>query len=185
MIFEELNESSHLRIAIQGFFSSIGISIEYFTGREIPVYSDAKELVPLNSECSLLVTQDALSAWQRMEDSARLDNVEIIALSTFRSFDYQKDIIRNKIDKGHQLEDIFHVSAPPGFSEHHTGQAIDIGSASSCPFTHEFETTDAFHWLNSHAHQFNFHLSYPEHNNSGFAYEPWHWRYHKTTPPLL
>jgi D-alanyl-D-alanine carboxypeptidase len=71
------------------------------------------------------------------------------------------------------------VSAPPGYSEHHTGYAIDIGDAAA-PATNlspKFEQTKAFKWLNANAARFSFEMSFPKNNPQGVSYEPWHWRY--------
>ncbi len=72
--------------------------------------------------------------------------------------------------------------APPGFSEHHTGNAIDIGTYRIENLQEEFESTKAFNSLKENAHLFNFYMSYPKYNQYGFIYEPWHWCY---TPKQL
>lgn len=71
------------------------------------------------------------------------------------------------------------LSAPPGYSEHHTGYAIDIGDAQFPQWdTQEaFETTPAFRWLERNAARFGFELSFPRNNPQGVNYEPWHWRF--------
>ena len=70
------------------------------------------------------------------------------------------------------------VSAPPGYSEHSTGFAIDIGDAykRETDFEVEFENTDAFRWLKENAAKYHFKLSFNQ-NNKNVDYEPWHWRY--------
>ena len=70
------------------------------------------------------------------------------------------------------------VSAAPGYSEHHTGRAVDIATPGSRPLTEEFEDSAAFHWLNENAADFGFSMSYPRDNRYGFIYEPWHWAQH-------
>jgi LAS superfamily LD-carboxypeptidase LdcB len=69
--------------------------------------------------------------------------------------------------------------APPGFSEHQTGWALDIGDlddpeADDNPL---FERTNAFAWLKENASKFQFELSFPPGNWQGVSYEPWHWRF--------
>jgi len=70
------------------------------------------------------------------------------------------------------------VSAPPGYSEHSTGFAIDIGDATQreTDFETDFENTDAFRWLIKNAAKFHFKLSFNK-DNKYIDYEPWHWRY--------
>jgi len=67
------------------------------------------------------------------------------------------------------------VNTPPGYSEHHTGRAVDLATPGCPPLTEEFETTAAFAWLVRHAHRFGFTMRYPRGNRFGIAYEPWHW----------
>ena len=76
---------------------------------------------------------------------------------------------------GQRIEDILKVNAAPGYSEHHTGRAVDIATPGSRPLTGEFETTNAFGWLESRAVEFGFSLTYRRDNPWGMAYEPWHW----------
>ncbi|MFX5776691.1 D-alanyl-D-alanine carboxypeptidase family protein, partial [Acinetobacter baumannii] len=52
------------------------------------------------------------------------------------------------------------MNAAPGFSEHHSGHALDIGTPGDAPAEESFETTDAFAWLQAHAGGHGFHLSY-------------------------
>ncbi|WP_122221035.1 D-alanyl-D-alanine carboxypeptidase family protein [Pseudomonas syringae group genomosp. 3] len=75
------------------------------------------------------------------------------------------------------MEEILTVSAPPFFSEHHTGCAVDIGTSGSAVLEREFESSLAYEWLTENARSFGFHMSYPIDNAAGYAYEPWHWRF--------
>lgn len=120
----------------------------------------------------------AYHAWLKMQKSALQEGVKLMVVSAFRSYLYQANIILNKLNKGLLLEDILKVSALPGFSEHHTGCALDFTSdEESEVLTESFEQTKAFKWLSKHAHEFQFTLSYPRDNVYGFIYEPWHWCY--------
>jgi D-alanyl-D-alanine carboxypeptidase len=83
--------------------------------------------------------------------------------------------VRAKIEKGLSLESILCVSAPPGYSEHHSGRAIDLTTNGVRPLEQEFEHTDAFQWLSTNAGRFGFALSFPPNNRYGYAYEAWHW----------
>jgi D-alanyl-D-alanine carboxypeptidase len=96
-------------------------------------------------------------------------------VSGFRSIDYQAALIRKKIEAGQRIENILAVNAAPGFSEHHSGMAVDIATPGSRPLTEEFEATDAFRWLQEAAAGFGFSMTYPRENPWGIAYEPWHW----------
>ena len=65
-------------------------------------------------------------------------------------------------------------SARPGYSEHQTGLAVDINTTST-----SFEHSRQFKWLQKHAHEYGFILRYPKGKEwiTGYAYEPWHYRY--------
>jgi D-alanyl-D-alanine carboxypeptidase len=81
---------------------------------------------------------------------------------------------------GISIERILDFSAPPLFSEHHTGHAVDIGTPGRTDLEQVFEETEAFTWLKSNAGFFGFEMSYPPGNDRGFSYEPWHWRFTST-----
>ncbi len=121
------------------------------------------------------LTPQATAQWLRMKAAAQADGIEMFIVSAFRSVERQTQIIQNKINAGRTLADILSASAPPGYSEHHTGRAIDIGTAESESLSLAFGDSDAFSWLQKHAHEFGFVMSYPPGNSSGYQYEPWHW----------
>ena len=79
------------------------------------------------------------------------------------------------------MAQILRVSAAPGYSEHHSGRALDITTPGYAALEEEFELSPAFAWLKKHAKTFRFRLSYPRRNTHGIAYEPWHWCWHATT----
>ena len=116
--------------------------------------------------------------WAAMVRAAAAAGVQLMIVSGYRSIDYQARLIRKKINAGQQLGDILTVSAAPGYSEHHTGRAVDIATPGSRPLTEEFEDSAAFQWLKENAADFGFSMSYPRGNNYGFIYEPWHWAQH-------
>ena len=67
------------------------------------------------------------------------------------------------------------TDAAPGFSEHHSGRAIDIATPGTRPLTVEFERSKAFAWLTANAAAFGFTMPYGRGNTFGFEFEPWHW----------
>ena len=82
---------------------------------------------------------------------------------------------KNQWGAGQSVSDILNVNAAPGFSEHHTGRAIDLAEPGAEPLTEDFESSAAFVWLEKNAANFGFSMSYPRENRQGFIYEPWHW----------
>ena len=124
---------------------------------------------------SVKLDSTAANAFFKMKDSAKKDSIEFRIVSAFRSFDYQKNIINRKLSKGRSIGSILKENTLPGFSEHHTGYAVDFVSKNSNSLSTNFESTDEFKWLINNANRFGFYLSYPKNNESGIMYEPWHW----------
>ena len=170
-------------LSISERLESLGIDPCLIASRNLPIYAEAKNLVVADVSKSgrkHMLTPPAANAWLKMKASAKADGVSLIIVSAFRSVKSQVELVKCKLDQGDTAESIFMSNAPPGHSEHHTGHAIDIGTLGCQPLTPEFEATQAYAWLSEHAHEFGFRLSYPEGNELGFCYEPWHWRYHNS-----
>lgn len=161
-------------------FQELGIPEDLPEARGLIPWTEPLELVTAEISASgreFQLTPKATGAWQILKAAAADDGIKLLMVSAFRSVEYQAAIIRNKLEQGQSLAHILTVNAPPGYSEHHSGCAIDIGSP-DCPGLGEaFENTDAYHWLSVHADQWGFLLSFPRDNRHGYVYEPWHWRY--------
>ena len=112
-----------------------------------------------------------------MKEAARAEGIHYYIVSAFRSIARQLEIIEGKRKNGLSDEEIFRVSALPGFSEHHTVRALDLNAPGFPALEEEFEYSRAFQWLIQNAGQFGFELSYPRENKYGISYEPWHWFY--------
>jgi len=125
----------------------------------------------------LWLRADAARAWTRLQTAAQHDGVKLDAISGYRSHEYQAGIIARKLARGLDLEQSLAVNAAPGFSEHHSGCALDIGTPGEPAAEEHFESTAAFAWLSAHARRFGFRMSYPRDNPHGIIYEPWHWCY--------
>ena len=119
----------------------------------------------------------ALRAFRRMQAAAADASVDFDLISAWRSHRYQAAMLRRKLRRGLPWATILSVSAPPGYSEHHTGCAVDIASREGDPLEESFEQTPAYEWLSTHATAFGFRMSSPRDNAEGYAYEPWHWFY--------
>ena len=101
--------------------------------------------------------------------------MHLMIVSAFRSLQQQAEIIRWKLSCGLSIEATLLGSAPPGYSEHHTGRAVDISSPGCPPWDETFAHTEAYQWLSRHAGSFGFSLSFPRGNRYGYVFEPWHW----------
>lgn len=120
---------------------------------------------------------EAARAWSNMRHAALRDDVVLEAISGYRSHAYQLGIFERKRARGDTVEQILRVNAAPGYSEHHSGHALDIGAPGEPPAEESFEHTDAFAWLVDNARGYGFVMSYPRDNPHGISYEPWHWRH--------
>ena len=127
----------------------------------------------------ILVHKKMYKSLLKMRDDAKKEGVYLVFLSGFRSIELQKEIFYSlKSIRSQVAMERARVSAPPGYSEHSTGFAIDIGDALNreTDFEVEFETTSAYKWLERNAAKYHFKLSFDRKQNS-VDYEPWHWRY--------
>jgi len=127
----------------------------------------------------ILVHKKMYKSLLKMRDDAKKEGVYLVFLSGFRSIKLQKEIFYSlKSIRSQVAMERARVSAPPGYSEHSTGFAIDIGDALNreTDFEVEFETTSAYKWLERNAAKYHFKLSFDRKQNS-VDYEPWHWRY--------
>lgn len=165
-------------MATTDILAELGVPPEYGTTPPLPRYDEARELTPVGP--NVVGREQQLEPrtardWRAMVAAALEDGIELLLVSGFRSIADQAELIRRKLASGHAIDSILRVSAAPGFSEHHTGRAVDVATRGSRPLTEEFEATRAFAWLTENAAQFGFTMPYGRDNVHGIAYEPWHW----------
>ena len=157
----------------------LGIPTSFVTDFPRPLHCECDDLVSIGLDMlgrEQRMERRAAAQWHAMVAAAGKEGVVLGAISGFRSFDYQRQIIERASSRlGLTLEQITCVSALSGFSEHHTGRAMDIGTPGFPALTEEFEQTPAFHWLTKRARDFGFWMTYPKGNPFGIIYEPWHW----------
>jgi D-alanyl-D-alanine carboxypeptidase len=159
-------------------FADLGIPIDYGRNPVRPYHSEASELEDV--EPNILGRMQRLApetarAWRAMKVAALENGVELLLVSGFRSVGYQADLIRRKLASGQEIDAILRVNAAPGFSEHHTGRAVDVATPGTRPLTEAFASSAAFGWLTEQGQRFGFRMPYGRDNDYGFAYEPWHW----------
>ncbi|WP_446727369.1 M15 family metallopeptidase [Prochlorococcus sp. MIT 0603] len=166
---------------LNSLISEDGLLLGHFPYAEAPK-SDLISVYP-----GLEVHYDTFEALKKMRAAAAADGISLVFLSGFRSLDLQGQIFyENKSIRNQIAIERAKVSAPPGYSEHSTGYAIDLGDGTmrGTDFEVTFEDTPAFKWLKKYAAKYHFVLSFPKGNSQGVSYEPWHWRFEGTVDAL-
>jgi len=176
--------SLFLLVRSTNFFKSSNIAKSSKTEKDVRVlghfpYQEAAYENLIEIQPNILVHKGMYNSLKDMQNDAEKDGIYLVLLSGYRSIKLQKQIfyslksIRNQI-----APERARVSAPPGYSEHSTGFAIDIGDAYAreTDFEESFENTSAFKWLKNNAAKYHFRLSFDKKQTS-VDYEPWHWRY--------
>jgi D-alanyl-D-alanine carboxypeptidase len=167
-----------MKSKIRATLEQLGASGDLAEQRSLPLFAEATELEIAHVSASgreHLLVPEAAAAWRAMRDSAAEEDVTLLAISGFRAFDRQVELIQARLERGELIDDILSIMAPPGCSEHHSGRAVDVGTPGCEPMSEAFEQTKAFGWLEQRAHGYGFWMSYPRDNPKGFTYEPWHW----------
>ena len=142
-------------------------------------YEEVVEENLIEVQPNIKVHKNMYKSLIKMKEDAKKDNVYIVFLSGYRSIKLQNEIFYSlKSLRNQNASERARVSAPPGYSEHSTGFAIDIGDALNreTDFEIEFENTNAFKWLKKNAAKYHFKLSF-DRGHKDVDYEPWHWRY--------
>ena len=123
-----------------------------------------------------MLVKDAKNAFEEMASDAEKENLNIIVLSSYRSYSYQVNLY-NKYKKKDGIKEADLYSGRPGHSEHQTGLAIDVYDG-ELDYTN-FEKTLEFEWMMKNAHKYGFILRFPKNKEkeTGYIYESWHYRY--------
>lgn len=123
-----------------------------------------------------------------MLNAAKADGIDLLVVSAYRTIEYQQtnfdNSVQSRVDGGMSYDDAYADTlaevAMPGESEHNAGLALDIMCEDYTSMEDDgFENTDAFRWLDKHAHEYGFILRYPKGKQdvTGIIYEPWHYRF--------
>lgn len=141
--------------------------------------ADVASLTPLSTNAMVRLQPEAAQKVETMITDAKALGIRLGVISGFRSLEDQQYLFFDlKAERGQTTQTRAEVSAPPGYSEHHTGYAVDFVDLSQ-PATElnvSFEETPAFRWLKENAAYYGFEMSFTK-DNQNIAYEPWHWRY--------
>jgi D-alanyl-D-alanine carboxypeptidase len=158
----------------------LGIPENWAEARNVEYYREAAvsdlQVVLIDFDGKPFILHRAVvPKWNALVAAAEADGVVLNPFSGFRSYLYQRMLIRSQLKRGRTLEDVLTSLAAPGCSEHHTGRAMDLTAEGCPPLGEEFEKTQAFTWLSEHGKRFDLVMSFPRNNPHGYIYEPWHW----------
>ena len=163
-------------------FSSEDLSPFYLIDKKHTVSSDyvPKNLIPLKKNELFDIDKDNLSlrpeayeALKKLAEAALKDGVKLTVSSTYRSYEYQKNLFDYWVSVD-GLEEAERESARPGTSQHQLGLALDFA-----PVDDAFDKTPAGKWVYENASKYGWSLSFPQgyEHVTGYRWECWHFRY--------
>ncbi len=103
---------------------------------------------------------------------------DVNIISGYRTFDSQKSLYDRRVEsEGVEATDKY--TALPGFSEHHSGYAVDFAIYTSEGLYYDFYGQDEYKWVLDHCYEYGFIERYQKEKKelTGFEAEPWHFRY--------
>ena len=129
--------------------------------------------IPYASGRSHMLDFEAYGQYKEMYNAAEKEGVYPKIISSYRTENYQHNLYNSYVRR-YGANYAQKYSARPGYSEHQTGLAVDINSLYT-----SFENSKEYAWLKNNAHKFGFIERYPKNKEfiTGYAYEPWHYRY--------
>ena len=150
-------------------------------------YSHMKTCLTQGEPCALdpqYLPRNVLEAYRKMMDAMEADlGKRLLVESGYRSPAYQLYLFLFYMPKhGDSIKETNRFVALPGHSEHGypPRQAIDFINQQGIngeDKPEEFEALPEYAWLQQHAAEFGFAISYPRDNALGTSFEPWHWHF--------
>ena len=123
-----------------------------------------------------LLRKETGEAYKRMREDGLKQGLNIRVVSGYRSVEYQEGLY-NRYLSSDSKENVDRYSARPGYSEHHTGMAMDLfGSQDGL---RNFENTPEYPWVRDNCYKYGFIIRYlvETEDITGYESEPWHLRY--------
>lgn len=116
----------------------------------------------------------AVKAFSEMYEAAKSEGYDLFINSSYRSYEDQEELCESYRSR-YGDNYVKNYVAKPGFSEHQTGLAFDIGSRNSNVFASSKEYT----WIKDNAHKYGFIYRFQKSKESitEFRHEAWHYRY--------
>lgn len=158
-----------------------------------PLKEDISSEMFMTLDSGMMIDKRMEDAYFQLNQAAKEAGFPLVLVSSYRTISYQEQIFRdylnNWINQGYSeeeaLEKVKETSTEPGFSEHHTGLALDIVDE-NWSNNYPKELLDASYaeslggkWLAEHAREYGFILRYPKgkEQQTSIHFEPWHFRY--------
>lgn len=179
---QEFLEDLQAVLQSENDFSSEDLSPFYLIDKKHTVSSDyvPKNLIPLKKnelfdidKNNLSLRPEAYEALKKLAEAALKDGVKLTVSSTYRSYEYQKNLFDYWVSVD-GLEEAERESARPGTSQHQLGLALDFA-----PVDDAFDKTPAGKWVYENASKYGWSLSFPQgyEHVTGYRWECWHFRY--------
>ena len=151
--------------------------------RENPIPKDYKDsieitLVKVDENFSVSLEKETAEKYLQLKEYLASLGIRVEVLSGYRYIGTQERIWRESVAANGEAHTKQYV-AQPGYSEHHTGLALDLSLYDAYNDKVEGDDVEAFDKLMPHLHKFGFILRYPKGKEhvTGYPYEPWHIRY--------
>ena len=179
---EEFLADLHKVLELETAFPQDDLSLYYLIDKQHKV---SETYVPTNlvklekndfyviNKANLYLREDAELALREMAAAAKKDGITLDVSSTYRSYEYQKNLFNYWVSVD-GLEEAERESARPGTSQHQLGVAIDFGSIDD-----DYDTTPGGRWMYKNADKYGWSLSFPKgyEDVTGYRWECWHFRY--------
>jgi len=139
------------------------------------VPSDLEEINTIYALSNMSLRKKTKNAFEELSKDAKKENLNIIAMSTYRSYQYQVNLYSKYKSQDGNLVDTYAGRA--GYSEHQSGLAVDVYNKKTT-YTN-FENTSEYNWMLENAYKYGFILRFPEGKEkyTGYSFESWHYRY--------
>ena len=169
-------------LASRSDFSADDLSPFYLIDKTHKVAADyePKGLIHLEKNDAYAINKNNLSlrpeayqALATLAKAAKADGVTLTVSSTYRSYEYQKNLFDYWVSVD-GLEEAERESARPGTSQHQLGMALDFA-----PVDDDFDKTPGGKWVYENASKYGWSLSFPKgyEDVTGYRWECWHFRY--------
>ena len=153
--------------------------IDEAAGKLVPLHGNTgRWLLLTNNDHALL--PEVVTALNGFADAfyEQTGGDRLLVTSSFRTLEYQRRVYEEYVQNhGEEMAKLY--VADPGFSEHHTGLAVDLSTMSKAGERVPLISHEAFEWVKAHCTDHGFILRYPVGSEeiTHVAFEPWHFRY--------